>query len=278
MRTAFLFGALLMAASSLGCSLETIPFVRPSPRSYALPRLVRQCLDGFAEPSAVTIEDYGAEPRRPLRFVPVKERLAKMALVKEDADGKLEVERVLHLSWDAQGGHGQHCYKFELRGALDEALEEESGPVMGVLGIGPHGALMVGTDALDDASYDVEGQLLHRIGFSQPLLPAEPVGVGARWVYATDGHLRGEFVDLRMTYQLLEMTGTKLRLSMDQEVDRPAQTVRGRKGEGTRVEAERRRYRALMEVDLVKAPLPTVRFFDAEGREVEQIVVGWSDG
>ena len=131
---------------------------------------------------------------------------------------------------------------------------------------------------LDDASYDVEGQLLHRIGFSQPLLPAEPVGVGARWVYATDGHLRGEFVDLRMTYQLLEMTGTKLRLSMDQEVDRPAQTVRGRKGEGTRVEAERRRYRALMEVDLVKAPLPTVRFFDAEGREVEQIVVGWSDG
>ncbi|MCA9623023.1 MAG: hypothetical protein KC731_28585 [Myxococcales bacterium] len=51
-----------------------------------------------------------------------------------------------------------------------------------------------------------------------------------------------------------------------------------RKGEGSCVGAQRRRYRALMEVDLVNEPFPTVRFFDDAGREVEQIVVGWSDG
>ncbi|HHH28064.1 MAG TPA: hypothetical protein ENK57_06935, partial [Polyangiaceae bacterium] len=155
-----------------GCSLHPIPFEDPSPRSFALPRLVRQCIDGFTEPTPLTIVDRGAEPRRTLRFVPEGDGRGKLTLVGRVGDGALEVEHVLDVGWDALGAKGQTCYQFTLAGALDGELEEESGPVMGVIGVGPHGALTVGTDALDDASYAVEGELMHRIATSQALVPA----------------------------------------------------------------------------------------------------------
>ena len=259
-----------------GCSLHPIPFEDPSPRSFALPRLVRQCIDGFTEPTPLTIVDRGAEPRRTLRFVPEGDGRGKLTLVGRVGDGALEVEHVLDVGWDALGAKGQTCYQFTLAGALDGELEEESGPVMGVIGVGPHGALTVGTDALDDASYAVEGELMHRIATSQALVPAEPVGVGATWRFETEGHLRGEYVEVQARYELLSHEGGRVRLGVTRHLRRPAQTVRGRKGEGTRVDDLDETTRGVIEVDLRRSPLPSARWFDDRGVEIEQILVAWA--
>lgn len=277
-------GACSLRAASLswllamgGCSLHPIPFEDPSPRSFALPRLVRQCIDGFAEPVPVTIRDHGAEPRRTLRFLPEGEPLGKLTLVGRDGDGALAVEHVLDVRWDARGANGQTCYQFTLAGALDGELEEESGPVMGVIGVGPHGAMTVGTDALDNASYAVEGALMHRIATSQALVPAEPVGLGAKWHFETEGHLRGEYVEIRAHYELLSYDGGRIRLGVERHLRRPAQTVRGRKGEGTRVDDLDETTRGVVEVDLRRSPLPTARWFDDRGAEIEQLIAAWRD-
>lgn len=270
----------LCAASSLllaaGCSLHPIPFEDPSPRSFALPRLVRQCIDGFTEPTPLTILDRGAEPRRTLRFVPDGDAQGKLTLVGRGPEG-LAVDHVIDLRWDARGAHGQTCYQFTLAGALDGELEEESGPVMGILGVGAHGAMTVGTDALDDASYDVEGALMHRIATSQALVPSEPVGVGATWRFETEGHLRGEYVEVQAQYELLSHDGGRVRLGVVRHLRRPAQTVRGRKGEGTRVDDRDETTHGVIEVDLRRSPLPTARWFDDRGEEIEQLIAAWRD-
>jgi len=282
MRPRILLGGLIPVGLALvattGCSIHAIPFEDPSPRSFAMPRLVRQCIDGFVEPTPLTILDRGAEPRRTLRFAPEREVDGKLTLIGrgDDAQGELAVEHVLDVRWDALGAKGQNCYQFTLAGALDGDLEEESGPVMGVIGVGPHGAVTVGTDALDDASYAVEGSLMHRIATSQALVPSEPVGVGARWRFATEGHLRGEYVEIEVGYELLAHDGGHVRLGVERHVRRPAQTVRGRKGEGTRVEDLDRRERGIVEVDLQRSPLPSARWFDESGREVEQLIAAWT--
>ncbi len=277
MASSFRAAATLALLGMVGCSLHPIPFDDPSPRSFALPRLVRQCIDGFAEPTPLTIVDRGAEPRRALRFVPEGEPVGKLSLVGRDADGALAVEHVLDVRWDARGAKGQTCYQFTLAGALDGDLEEESGPVMGVIGVGPHGAMTIGTDALDDASYGVEGALMHRIATSQALMPAEPVGVGAKWHFETEGHLRGEYVEVRAHYELLSHDGGRVRLGVQQHLRRPAQTVRGRKGEGTRVDDRDETTRGVVEVDLQRSPLPTARWFDDRGEEIEQLIASWRD-
>lgn len=269
----------LSVAGLAGCGLELIPFSDPAPRSFALPRLVRQCRGGFTKPRAVEILDRGAAPRRVLRFLPDKDSEARLTLVGGDEAGPLRVDHVLDVSWDALGVKGQGCYAFRLVGALDAELEAESGPVMGVIGVGPHGAMTVGTDALDDASYRVEGALFHRIVAAQPLVPAEPIGIGAKWQFSTEGHLRGEYVDIDATYELLELEASRVRLGVQRRLRRPEQTVRGRKGEGRRVEAMDETRWGVVEVDLRRSPLPTARWFDETGREVEQLLVAWrSDG
>ena len=173
------------------------------------------------------------------------------------------------------GERGQHCYQFSLSGALAPELEEESGPVMGVLGLGPYGRLTVGTDALDDASYDVEGMLIQRIGWSQVLVPSEPVGVGARWHFSAEGHLRGEALTIGTAYSLVSWSGSQLRVAVHRSVDRPAQTVRDRKGRPKSVEALRTVWRGFVEFDLQRSVLPSARWFDENGREIEQIRLAW---
>jgi hypothetical protein len=266
---------LLLAAIGLtACSLHPVPWTDPEPRSFVLPRLLRQCIDGFRDPQPVELLDLGAEPHRSLRLLPQEDTEARLSLVDEDG-GALAVEHVLEVTWDATGAQGQACYRFRLVGALGSELEDESGPVMGVIGVGKNGAITVGTDALDDASYDVEGELIHRIGGAQALLPTEPVGVGARWRFATEGHLRGEYVEIEADYRLVRIEGSRLTIAVRRHLRRPAQTVRGRKGEGERVDALEQTRRGVVEVDLRQSPLPTARWFDEEGREVEQVLTAW---
>ena len=269
-----------VVVSTAACDIHPVPFDDPSPRSFVLPRLLRQCVEGFSKPAATAIVDLGAEPRRSLRLIPEGERAGMLALVgrREGDDGEggaLEVQHQLELDWTAQGSKGQTCYQFVLRGALAAASEEETGPVMGVLGVGRQGVITVGTDALDDASYDIEGEMLRRIGMLQPLLPNEPVGAGARWTYHTDGHLRGEYVSIDATYELLAQKGAHVRLGFTRHLRRPAQTIRGRKGEGERVDELDEEVRGVMELDLRASPLPTARVFDERGHEIEQTILAW---
>ena len=43
-----------------GCNLELMPIDDPTPRSFVVPRLLRQCMAGFKAPTPITIEDPGA--------------------------------------------------------------------------------------------------------------------------------------------------------------------------------------------------------------------------
>jgi hypothetical protein len=292
MRRSLAVGLLLgLVATATGCELHAVPFDDPSPRSFVLPRLLRQCIESFADAPSLVVGDEGAEPRRQLRLVPDRPGAGSegrgsyaLAAPAKDAPTRLresippaemQIEHVLDLEWQARGARGQHCYQFVLRGALAAQSEEETGPVMGVLGVGRQGAITVSADALDDASYAIEGELLRRVGMVQALLPEQPVGVGATWRHQTDGHLRSEYVRVTADFELLAHEGSRVRLAFRRHLVRPEQTVRGRKGGGTRVDEIDEHVRGVIEFDLVSSPLPTVRLFDANGREIEQTIVAW---
>jgi len=267
--------AIVLATS--GCNLQLIPFEDPSPRSFVLPRLLRQCMAGFSAAPAVELLDGGVEPRTELRFVPRTELEATLLLLpawsfgpvpkRDDSSPRYDMQ----LTWSSTGARGQHCYEFVVHGA--DVEQDDELPVMGVVGIAPFGAVSVATDALDDDSYIAEGELFRRLSMVQPLLPPEAVGVGARWRHRAEGHLRGELLEIEATYTLASRRGSHVVLGLERRVRRPSQTVHGHGG-SRRVEARDSHHVAVLDVDLRERPFPSVRLFDATG-ESERIVAAY---
>jgi hypothetical protein len=258
-----------------GCGLQLMPIDDPTPRSFVVPRLMKQCMAGFRTPPAVKLLVAGAEPRSEVRFVPRSDLEARIGMLSLDPDSDMR-SFDLDVVWESQGARGQHCYQMVLRGAQDDPEMEQDHPIHGVLGIGAHGSITVATDALDDTSYRVERELFERVGFVQPLLPSEAIGVGARWRYHREGRFRGELLEIDVDYSLIDRQGSHLVVEADMVLRRPAQTVGGRKpGESLRLEALDRQSRAVLDVDLRERPFPALRLFDDAGHETEQIVTAY---
>ena len=262
--------ASLLVALASGCTIHPMPIKSPSPRSFVLPHLLQQCMKGIKAP-AVELEDAGAEPRAELRYVPLHEQEAALLFrpIERQAD-----HYDVTISWSSIGGAGQNCYELVMRGAQDAEMDEDH-PIMGVIGIGPHGATTVATDALDDESYLAEGELFWRMTLLQPRLPTDAVGVGARWRYKNDGRLRGEYIDIDISYTLVSRRGSHLVLEIDRAIRRPAQTVRGREGESLRVDDRIQSDRGVVDIDLRERIFPAVRLFDEKGREAERILTAY---
>ncbi len=249
-----------------------MPFEDPTPRSFVVPRLLRQCMAGFKAPAAVTVEDAGAEPRHELRIAPKSELEAELRLIPL-GDGR---PLSLSLTWESLGARGQHCFQMVVHGAQDRPDMEEDHPIHGVIGVGKNGALTVSTDALDDTSYLVERDLFQRIALLEPLLPTQPVGVGARWHHRQEGRWHNELIEVDMRYELLKHDGSHVVLALTRIFERPEQTVAGRKaGQTRRLDALREETHAILDLDLRSRPIPAARVFDADGRETERIMTAY---
>jgi hypothetical protein len=272
---ALVSGCALISGCALvsGCALEWMPIEDPSPRSFVVPRLLGQCMDGFRQAADVEVIDAGQEPRSELRFVLRPEIQSELLFLPAWAwGGQIEDKRPryeMDLSWQSHGARGQHCWQFVMRGA---DADPDDPPVMGVVGVGQNGAISVSTDALDDDSYIAEGELFRRLALAQPILPEQAVGVGARWRHRADGRLRGELMEIDARYELVAREGSHITLRLERMVSRSAQTIPGKKrGQHQLLDVSSERALAIIDVDLRARPFPSLRVFDDEGRETERI-------
>lgn len=259
----------LLGASLLGgCSLYAIPATL-TPREMVLPYLSNECLRSHPRGEVVRVLEAGSAPQRELRFVHT-ERNASLKLMTQ---APFEVaDYVVETDWIDAGVRGQGCYQFEVSGPRTSHIGD---PVVGVAKIAARGTTSYMTDALDDKSYEVERDLAWALDRTDPLLPAQPVGVGAVWRVKAEGHRSGELLEIDVYYRLTALEGSHVVLDVMRTVHRPAQRIRGPKGYSKQVEAVTTKERGILDFDLRSRPLPNGRFWDENGKEVMRVVAAY---
>lgn len=260
----------LVAAAALfgGCSLHAIPATLTS-REMVLPYLSNECLRAAPRGEAVHVLERGSAPHRELRFV----HTARNASLKLMTEAPFEAaDYVIETSWIDAGAKGQACYQFEVGGPRTSHIGD---PVVGVAKIAARGTTSYVTDALDTKSYEVERDLAWALDRTDPILPAEPVGVGAVWRVAAEGHRSGELLEIDVSYRLTALEGSHVVLDVVRRVHRPAQRIRGPKGYSKQVEAITTKERGILDFDLRSRPLPNGRFWDENGKEVMRVLAAY---
>ncbi|RLB63913.1 MAG: hypothetical protein DRI90_05815 [Deltaproteobacteria bacterium] len=265
-------GACLLAGTMLlaqGCTIAMMPLSPLAPRTFTLPGLLDRCLAGSKHTPTVALLDPGKPPHKRLRFIPRSGIESQIRLLTAPAFGTAEY--TLETEWHDAGARGNTCHRFTLRGGLDPE-DDEADPIVGVIALTQLGAMGVWTDGLDPTSRRIEHELSDRLALTVPLLPREPVGVGARWRYRDEGSRRGVKLAIDVHYELLARQGNQINLRVERHVDQEAGVRRTADGTRQEVEAAHITRIVALDFDLRERPFPSARAFDEQGREVERII------
>jgi hypothetical protein len=257
------------ALLGVGCSLHAIP-ATISPREMVLPYLSKECLRSIPRGEHVQVLDEGAAPQRKLRFVHGEQDVS-IHLLSADR-GFARPDYVVDMEWIDTGVRGQGCHQFEVSGPKTSHIGD---PVVGVAKISVTGTTSYATDALDEKSYEVERDLAWALDRTDPLLPQEPVGVGAVWRVHAEGQRSGERLEIDAYYKLTSLQSSHATVEVMRTVRRPAQRIRGPRGYSKKVKAKTTRERGVLDFDLRKRPIASGRFWDDKGREIVRIQVAY---
>ncbi len=263
-------GLIVCMLLGLGCELHAIPATL-SPREMVLPYLSKECLGSAPRGERVAVLDRGAAPQRALMFV--HRPLSASIRIATDAPFD-DAGYVVNTEWIDVGVRGQGCHTFEVSGPRTSHIGD---PVVGVTKIQKRGTTSYATDALDGKSYEVERDLAWALDRTDPVLPREPVGVGASWRVTAEGHRSGELIEMDVIYRLTALEGSHVVLDVMRRVHRPAQRVRGPRGYQKRVEAVTHHERGVLDFDLRRRPIPSGRFWNEKGEEIVRIDVAYAD-
>jgi hypothetical protein len=262
---------LLAAGGAAGCTIEPIPFSITS-REMVLPYLTRQCLEAVVERPRVELVSAGAPPQRRLRLHAAAGRAAQIRVLLpprfEGGDYLVDTE------WIDVGVSGQGCHEFEVSGPKTAHIGD---PVVGVAGVAASGATAFMTDALDAKSFAVERDLFWLLDRTDPVLPDEPIGVGATWHLSTEGMRAGELLESSVSYRLAKIDGSAVTLEVVRTVHRPAQRIQDPLGKSHKVKEMTIREVGVLDFDLRRRPFPNARFWDDKGNEVLRVAVAYSD-
>lgn len=252
-----------------GCSLHPIP-VSITPREMVLPYLSKECLRSVPRGEHVQLIETGAAPHRKLRLLHGEQRVALKLLATPPFASP---DYVVHTEWIDAGARGQGCHQFEVSGPKTSHIGD---PVVGVLKISRRGTTSYATDALDTKSYEVERDLAWALDRTDPILPTEPVGVGAVWRVKAEGHRSGELIEIDAYYRLSSLDGSRVVLDVMRTTHRPAQRIRGPKGYSKKVKAVTTKERGVLDFDLRSRPIPNGRFWDDKGKEVMRVQAAYT--
>ena len=258
-------GALLFAT---GCTLHAIP-ATISPREMVLPYLSKECLTTRPRGEVVRVLESGQAPQQKLRFMHVEGEASLKLMLKAPFDTP---EYLVETEWIDAGSRGQGCHLFEVTGPRTSHIGD---PVVGVAQIAARGTTSYKTDALDQKSYEVERDLAWALDRIDPILPEQPVGVGAVWRVNADGQRSGERLEIDVHYRLTSLSGSHVVLEVVRMVHRPAQRIRGPKGYSKQVKAMTTKERGVLDFDLRSRPIPNGRFWDEKGTELMRVVAAY---